>query len=125
MSGLNDPCMTSNEGSVVESNSLGCTRRILQLPIFATFKATVSNMYNSVKESNEVVSSILVTTEEGLEQGVKLVEPVTQKIGSTLETPLHIVDNVLCQGLDYLEEKVPQITASSGMFLTNLGSFFR
>ena len=127
MSGLEDPCLKNadSNGAVMRTSSFNATQRLFQMSIFASLKSSMSSVYNQMKNSNEIVSSIFTTTEEGLEQGAKLVEPVTQKLGSTLETPLKCVDNVLCQGLDYLEEKVPSVISTSGLFMTNLGNAFR
>lgn len=126
MCGIMDPCAPSLDSNLVnEKHVSNSARRLFGFPVFSSITSTMSNAYSSIKQSHVTVASVLNATEEGLGKGFEMVSPITETIGSTLETPLKSVDNVVCMGLDFLEENVPMITRSSTSFIDMMGTYFR
>ncbi|XP_046391943.1 lipid storage droplets surface-binding protein 2-like isoform X2 [Ischnura elegans] len=76
--------------------------RISKIPIVESAWGVASGLYGKVKDSNSVVSWTLNHAE--VVSTAALVP-----VASRLETPLHAVDNILCKGIDIVEEKVPVI----------------
>ncbi|XP_012279677.1 perilipin-1-like [Orussus abietinus] len=124
MTGCEDP--TKPAPIVVDDvKSFSCTARILRLPVVVSVTSTVSDLYTSLKESHSAVATTLNNAEDILGGVAKAVEPATSKIGATLETPLRSIDSAICGGLDYLEEKAPDISQPAGEFYEVFVSYIR
>ncbi|XP_015111065.1 perilipin-1 [Diachasma alloeum] len=117
ISGNNEP--TPTEKSTEEPNFQFPTR-IKNLPIISGLTSTVSGAYDSLKKSHATVESILTATEEHLQEGAKIMNPVTSTIGNALEEPLKTIDSAICGGIDYLEEKVPQLKDSTVQYSNSI-----
>lgn len=92
-----------------DNNGMVCTRRFFRLPIFVSVTSALCHTYKTVKESHETVTTVFDNVENGLSKGMEYASPLTNRIGETLETPLKTVDNAVCVGLNFLEEKLPSI----------------
>lgn len=104
MRDLAEPTITKED-----NNEMACTRRFFRLPIFVSVTSALCHTYKTIKESHETVTTVFDNVENGLSKGVEYASPLTNRIGETLETPLKTVDNAVCVGLDFLEEKLPSI----------------
>ncbi|KAK2575639.1 hypothetical protein KPH14_011902 [Odynerus spinipes] len=98
-----------NKLTKAEENYMVCTRRFFRLPVFVSVTSSLCHAYTTVKQSHESITTVFDSVENGLSKGAEYVSPLTNRIGETLETPLKTVDNAVCIGLDFLEEKVPSI----------------
>ncbi|XP_012217899.1 perilipin-1-like [Linepithema humile] len=126
--GIHDPTAPVNVTSVdtdVNAHSMVCTCRLLGLPIFATVRSAFSNAYSVVKDSHESVAFVLGGAEDGMRAGLDFASPVTNRIADTLETPLKYVDNAVCVGLDFVEEKMPSVKLPPGEIYENMKDSFR
>ena len=115
----------SEESNGPRKDRFVCKNRLMNLPIIASFNSSISEAYTSVKTSNSTVEKILNHTEDGLNEGAKIVSPVALKIGETLEEPLKTIDSAICHGLDYLEEKVPSVKLPPGELYENVGEYIK
>lgn len=115
MCGITDPTVSTDVVPVIAETdgSMMCIRRILNLPIFASLTSAFRTAYAVTKDSHETVTSILNRAEDGMRAGLDLAKPITSTIGGVLETPLKTVDNAVCVGLDFVEERIPSVTESS------------
>lgn len=121
-----DPTDPVNAKKFVDTNvNDSCTRRLLDLPIFATVTSAFCNVYFIVKDSHESVALILDGAENGMRMGLDFASPVTDKIAGTLETPLKYVDNAVCVGLDFVEEKMPSVKLPPGEIYENMKNSVR
>lgn len=91
------------------ADGIVCTHRLLSLPIFVTMRSAFYNAYSIVKDSHESVASILGSAEDGMRASLDFASPVTNRIADTLEMPLKYIDNAVCVGLDFVEEKMPSV----------------
>ncbi|XP_063993082.1 uncharacterized protein LOC135170868 [Diachasmimorpha longicaudata] len=117
IAGSNDP--PSTEKPTEDSNFVFPTR-LKNNPIVSGLTSKVSGAYDSLKKSNARVESILTFTEEHLQEGVKIISPVTNTIGNALGEPLKTIDSALCDSIDYLEEKVPQLKDSTVQYSNSI-----
>lgn len=84
-----------------------CTRRLFQQPFFLAISNGYNYAYDTVKNSNDYVTSLFITMEKSFTHNLNLIQPFTNKIWETFEWPLRNIDNVVCMGLAYLKEKMP------------------
>lgn len=115
--------LTASTGDASASGNAGggmaCTHRLLDLPLFATVCAALGNAYAVAKGSHESIATILGHAESGWRAGLEFASPVTGRIAGALETPLKAVDDAVCVGLDYVEEKVPAVKLPPGQLYAN------
>lgn len=104
----------------VNDRSMVCTRRLLDLPLFSTVTSAFCNAYSVVKDSHKSVALILGSAENGMRASLDFASPVTDRIADTLETPLKYIDNAVCFGLDFVEEKMPSVKLPPGEIYENL-----
>ncbi|XP_011061265.1 PREDICTED: perilipin-2-like [Acromyrmex echinatior] len=123
MCGTHDPTVPSiapaNSGDA-NVRGMMCTRRLLGLPVFATVTSTFCGAYKAVRGSHESIATILGHAEDGMRAGLEFASPITGSIASLLETPLKIVDNAVCVGLDFVEETVPSVKLPPGEIYGNM-----
>ncbi|KAK0093615.1 hypothetical protein PV326_013096 [Microctonus aethiopoides] len=100
---------------------------IMQIVIYESIgiSSTVSEAYDSLKASYDTAESILNITEKQLNEAVEILSPVTNKIGDILDEPLKSIDNAICDGFDYLYEKVPQLKSESEKIYENIGEYVK
>lgn len=102
-----------------------CMRRLLGLPVFVSVSSAFRNGYSVVRDSHESVASVFSHIEDGMRAGLDFVSPVNDKIASTLKEPLKAVDNAVCVGLDFVEEKVPSVKLPPDQIYTNVKDSIR
>ncbi|XP_012265027.2 lipid storage droplets surface-binding protein 1-like isoform X1 [Athalia rosae] len=101
---------SSGEADVDKSGKeYECIGRIAKIPSFESRSMMMSNLYSSVKQSHEIAQTMFDNVAEGFSKSAEVMSPVTAKIGETLEGPLRAIDNVVCTGLDFLEENIPSV----------------
>ncbi|EFN85151.1 perilipin-1 isoform X2 [Harpegnathos saltator] len=110
----------STDNADVNAHNMVCTRRLLDLPLFAAVTSTLRNAYAVTKGSHEAVATILGYAEDGVCAGLQFASPVTERFADALKTPLKAVDDVVCIGLDYVEEKVPSVKLPPDQIYTNV-----
>lgn len=103
------PTSVTNDTADVNARNVTCTGRLLALPVFASVSAALCNAYAITKNSHESVATILGSAEDGVRAGLEFASPVTGKIANVLETPFKAIDNAVCVGLDFVEEKIPSV----------------
>lgn len=112
MCGTHDPITSTsvtNDTADANARNITCTGRLLALPVFASASAALCNAYAVTKNSHESVAAILGSAEDGVRAGLEFASPVTDKIANVLETPFKAIDNAVCVGLDFVEEKMPSV----------------
>ncbi|KAK0163298.1 hypothetical protein PV327_006995 [Microctonus hyperodae] len=103
-----------------------CINRIKNSSLIVEISSTVSEAYDSLKASHNTAESILNTTENQLNEVVGILSPVTNKIGDILDDEsLKSIDNAICDGFDYLCEKVPQLKSGSEKIYENIGEYLK
>ncbi|KYM99114.1 PREDICTED: uncharacterized protein LOC108776972 [Cyphomyrmex costatus] len=127
MCGTRDPTAPSTAPAKAGEDARGmmCTRRLLGLPVFATVTSAFCGAYKAVRGSHESVTTIFGHAENGMRAGLEFTSPVTGSIASLLETPLKIVDNAICVGLDLVEETVPSVKLPPGEIYGNMKDSIR
>ncbi|XP_071554800.1 perilipin-1-like [Temnothorax nylanderi] len=122
MCGTRDPTAPSvadaNAGGA-DARGMVCTRRLLGLPMFATVTSAFCGAYAAARGSHESVATILGHAENGMRASLEFASPVTGRVAGILETPLKIVDDAVCVGLDFVEEKVPSVKLPPGQIYAN------
>jgi len=83
--------------------------RVAKLPLVSSAIDLASDSYARLKSSNGLLNATLSRAEQSLMFVVSTAKPVIDK----LEKPISMADNIACQGLDKLQEKVPAITKSA------------
>lgn len=123
MCGTHDPTAptvtVANTGDA-DASGMVCTRRLLGLPLFATVTSAFCGVYAAARGSHESVAMILGHAEDGMRAGLEFASPVTGKVAGLLETPFKVVDDAVCVGLDFVEEKVPSVKLPPGQIYTNM-----
>jgi len=82
--------------------------RFASLPIINSAISFATDGYSRIKGYNSLVSATLSKAEQSIIFVATTAKPVIDK----LEKPISIADNIACQGLDKLEEKVPALKKS-------------
>lgn len=103
------PTSVTNDTADANVHNMTCTGRLLALPVFASVSTALCNAYAITKNSHESVAAILGSAENGMRAGLEFASPVTGKIANVLETPFKAIDNAVCVGLDFVEEKMPSV----------------
>lgn len=124
MCGTHDPTRptTSDVAANADANarSMMCTRRLLALPVFASVSSALRNAYAVTKNSHESVAAILGGAEDGMRAGCEFASPVTGRIAGVLETPFKAIDNAVCVGLDFAEERMPSVKLPPGQIYASM-----
>lgn len=76
---------------------------MIQFTILVTFQ-----------DSNSMINYALTTAESTVKSGVEKITPLAQPVASRLEGSIKKVDEMLCSGLDYVENKVPCVKLPPG-----------
>lgn len=95
--------MSSNTPIKMEALS-----RFSSLPLVNSAINLASDGYSRFKSYNSLLSATLSKAEQSIAFMASTAQPVIQKF----EKPISIADNIACQGLDKLQEKVPAINKS-------------
>jgi len=82
--------------------------RFSSIPLVNSAINFASDGYCRFKSYNSLLSATLSRAEQSIAYMASTAQPVIQK----LEKPISIADNIACQGLDKLQEKVPVINKS-------------
>ncbi|XP_014615923.1 PREDICTED: perilipin-1-like [Polistes canadensis] len=131
MTGMNDlatPTLSNNDNKLIkkeEESCIICTRRLFRLPIFLSVSSSFCQAYTTIKESHQSVTTIFENVENGLCKSAEYVRPLTNQIHETLETPIKTIDNFVCVGLDFMEEKVPSIKSPPYEIYQNISNNIR
>lgn len=122
MCGTPDPTAPTNIANVGDADAHGmvCTRRLLGLPVFATVTSAFCNAYAAARSSHKSIETVLDHAEDGMRASLEFASPVTGRIAGFLETPLKIVDDAVCVGLDFVEERVPSVKLPPGQIYVNV-----
>jgi len=94
--------------------------RVSNLPMVGAVISYGSGLYSSVKGYNSFVGSSLDKAEATAHKVVDSAKPVIQKF----ERPINFADNILCQGLDLVESKVPSIKSTPEELKIELGKTY-
>jgi len=102
--------MAPNEHAVdaPQQPQLQSINRVVELPVVKSALALATDQYEKLKSYNALIGNGLSKAEQIVQYGVDTAKPVVHK----LEKQLSFADNIACQGLDKLEEKVPAIKKS-------------
>jgi len=95
--------MSANASIKIESLS-----RFSSLPLVNSALNLAADGYSRFKGYNSLISATLSRAEQSIAFMASTAQPVIQK----LEKPIAIADNIACQGLNKLQEKVPAINKS-------------
>jgi len=82
--------------------------RFSSLPLVSSAINLATDGYSRFKSYNSLLSATLSKAEQSIAFMASTAQPVIQK----LERPISIADNIACQGLEKLQEKVPAINKS-------------
>lgn len=82
--------------------------RFSSIPLVSSAINLATDGYSRVKGYNSLISATLSRAEQSIAYMASTAQPVIQKF----EKPISIADNLACQGLDKLQEKVPAIKKS-------------
>jgi len=83
--------------------------RFANLPIIHSAIGLATDGYSRIKSYNGLVTATLSKAEQSILYVATSAKPVIEKF----EKPIAIADNIACQGLDKLEEKVPALKKST------------
>lgn len=105
------PKETSETPEVIptELPQLKVIERVKELPIVEMAINKSAETYSKVKDSNLLVNWALNTAESSLNTAKKQAMPIAVPIARKLESPIGLVDDTLCFGLDKIEEKIPLV----------------
>ncbi|CAG9827945.1 unnamed protein product [Diabrotica balteata] len=88
---------------------LESVNRFSKLPVVDSTIKTATSLYEKVKDLNGLTHWTFSTAETTLCKAVDLGMPIATPVIKNFEGPIKKVDNVLCSGLDYVEEKIPAV----------------
>ncbi|XP_050315158.1 lipid storage droplets surface-binding protein 1-like isoform X2 [Anthonomus grandis grandis] len=95
--------------AVAPATCMESVNRVAKLPVVESTLQTAHNLYEKVKEYNNVTHWTLQTAEDTAFKAVDIAKPYATPVIKNLEGPIKKVDGVLCSGLDYVESKVPAV----------------
>jgi len=95
----------SSNSSVLKMEALN---KFSSIPLIKSAIGLASDRYSRFKAYNGLISATLSKAEQSLLFVVSTAKPVIDKF----EKPISFADNIACQGLDKLQEKVPAIKKS-------------
>ncbi|XP_075214367.1 lipid storage droplets surface-binding protein 1-like [Lycorma delicatula] len=87
------------------TNTISAVSRVSKLPVVENTINAATNVYSMVKDYNPMVTTVFNKAENVVNTAKEVVQPITAQF----EGPIKKVDSVMCSGLDYVEEKIPQI----------------
>lgn len=93
--------------------------RVLGLPVVELALTKSAETYSRVKDSHQLVHWALTTAETSLSNATKQAVPIAAPIAKKFESPIYLVDQTLCFGLDKIEQKVPLVTKKPEQILEN------
>ncbi|XP_014244567.1 lipid storage droplets surface-binding protein 2 [Cimex lectularius] len=79
--------------------------KLKQIPLVGYACNTSAGMYNRVKLSNGLITWTLNSAEGALALTLFALAPIANR----LRSPIYVIDNTLCKGIDVLQEKVPSV----------------
>lgn len=82
-----------------------CAKELMSLPVVEWVCSKMSDIYGRIKNSNEIVNSVLHAMECVSDVAVKMASPLVRK----LRSPLNFIDRLLCGTLCWLKNKAPMI----------------
>lgn len=94
---------------------LDCVVRVQNIPLVETGLKTAENIYNRVKSSNSLFNWYFNTIETVGVGAYETLKPVVQ----LAEGPLARIDQVVCKGLDLVEQRVPNVYLPPEMMYWN------
>ncbi|XP_063930767.1 lipid storage droplets surface-binding protein 1-like isoform X2 [Zophobas morio] len=95
--------------------NLESVNRITTLPIVESGWHIAGNMYNKIKNSNNLVYWTLQQAESSIQAAVDTALPTI----ALFQAPISSIDKVLCKSLDIVEQKVPSIALPPEMIYWN------
>jgi len=96
----------SNDSGVIKMEAIS---RLSSLPLVNSAIGLATDGYSRFKSYNSLLSATLSKAEQSLLFMSSTAKPFIQK----LEKPISMADNIACQGLDKLEQKVPALKKST------------
>jgi len=123
MCGKCDPAAPRSAASINDNANvceMVCMRRLFDLPVLVSVSSAFRNGYSIVRDSHESVASIFSHVEDGMRVGLSFLSPVNDKVAGVLKEPLKTVDNVVCIGLDFVEEKMPSVKLPPDQIYANV-----
>ncbi|KAL1505636.1 hypothetical protein ABEB36_005157 [Hypothenemus hampei] len=100
---------SNNTAQVPTPTCMESVNRIVKLPVVESTIQTAQNIYEKVKDYNSVTNWTLQTAENTAYKAVDIAKPYACPVIKNFEGPIKKVDDVLCSGLDYVENKVPAV----------------
>ncbi|GLV36100.1 Lipid storage droplet-1 [Carabus blaptoides fortunei] len=117
---INQTETMADHGSSVNMESMN---RIAKLPVVESTINAATSLYEKAKDSNSMINWTLTTAESTVKTGVEKITPLAQPVTSRLEGPIRKVDEMLCTGLDYVENKVPCVKLPPSEMLANTKNY--
>jgi len=88
------------------SITMESVNRVSEIPVIKSTVQMAQDLYGKVKDYHPTVNSVLSTAESSVKHAS---EAVASTVASKFEGPIKNLDTMLCNSLDYVEEKVPAI----------------
>ncbi|KAH0562929.1 lipid storage droplets surface-binding protein 1 isoform X1 [Cotesia glomerata] len=93
--------------------------RISSLPIIESSIKIANNVYHKIKRSNSLINWSLNTAEHFFVIATASVQPAIQM----LNKPIFSIDRLLCQSIDIVEERIPNICLPPELMYSNTREF--
>ncbi|KAF7995351.1 hypothetical protein HCN44_006458 [Aphidius gifuensis] len=93
--------------------------RITSLPIFESSIHIAGNVYDKIKQSNSLMNWSLDTAEQSVAYATATAMPAML----VLNGPLLTLDNIICRGIDIVEQRVPAINLPPQLLYWNTRDF--
>lgn len=99
----------SNESATsTEMPHLEVVERLSKLPFMQLAITQSTNVYSRLRESNSMITWTLSTAEATAKKAIEKSAPIARK----LESPISVVDQTLCKGLNIVEDHLPIVKES-------------
>ncbi|KAF5291221.1 hypothetical protein FQR65_LT11456 [Abscondita terminalis] len=95
------------DGPTIHMESIN---RLAQLPTVEQTVQVATSIYSVVKDCSAITNWSLSTAESTAYKTIQIGKPIV----SQFEGPIKRVDDLLCSGLDYVEDKVPAVKLPPG-----------
>ncbi|XP_026669812.1 lipid storage droplets surface-binding protein 1 isoform X2 [Ceratina calcarata] len=94
-------------GDLVRLESLESVARITSLPIVEHSMHIAGNVYDKLKKSNSLMNWSLCTAEQSF--AIATAKLSTRPVVYVLNGPIMTIDQLLCKGIDIVEQRVPSV----------------
>ncbi|KAF2894689.1 hypothetical protein ILUMI_11485, partial [Ignelater luminosus] len=94
--------------------NMEAVQRISKLPVVESTLQTATSIYEKVKDYNSITNWTFSTAESTVNKAIEVGKPLAAPVVSQLGGPIKKVDDMLCTGLDYVEDKIPAVKLPPG-----------